>query len=178
MSGEGGSDDRSESPAPRPGLPERTASFRKNPISVNPLTLKEHPLYADVESCAAIIDECWPAILATCSAFLYAALDSEYYHGLVRAFQRFAHVAGLLQLATPRDAFLTTLGKAAVPPNVFTACINSGQSRQPPPPPAPEPTGNSILGNARGLLSVESLVSQGTAEKPRSQSFDASASAL
>ncbi|KAL1881341.1 Endocytosis and vacuole integrity protein [Diaporthe australafricana] len=178
LSGDGGSDDRSESPAPRPGLPERFASFRKNPISVNPLTLKEHPLYADVESCAAIIDECWPAILATCSAFLYAALDSEYYHGLVRAFQRFAHVAGLLQLATPRDAFLTTLGKAAVPPNVFTACINSGQSRQPVPSPASEPTGNSILGNARGLLSVESLVSQGASEKPRSQSFDASASAL
>lgn len=178
LPGEGGSDDRSESPAPRPGLPERSASFRKNPISVNPLTLKEHPLYADVESCAAIIEECWPAILATCSAFLYAALDSEYYHGLVRAFQRFAHVAGLLQLATPRDAFLTTLGKAAVPPNVFTACINSGQSRQPASAPPPEPTGNSILGNARGLLSVESLVSQGTADKPRSQSFDASASAL
>ncbi|KAK7731214.1 Endocytosis and vacuole integrity protein [Diaporthe eres] len=44
LPGEGGSDDRSESPAPRPGLPERSASFRKNPISVNPLTLKEHPL--------------------------------------------------------------------------------------------------------------------------------------
>lgn len=171
---EGGGEDRPDSPASL----ERSASFKKNPISVNPLLLKDHPLYLDVETCALIIDECWPAILATCSTFLYAALDSEYYHGLVRAFQRFAHVAGLLQLTTPRDAFLTTLGKAAVPPNVFTACLNAGQPRQPAPSPASETPTNSILSNARGLLSVESLVSQSTAEKTRPQSFDASSSAL
>lgn len=172
-----GSEERPDSPTPLDR--ERSSSFKKNPVPVNPLSLKDHPLYPEVETCAEIIDECWPAILATCSTFLYAALDSEYYHGLVRAFQRFAHVAGLLQLATPRDAFLTTLGKAAVPPNVFTACLNSGQSRQPSSTMASESTGNSILGNARGLLSVESLVSQGnTPDKTRSQSFDATASAL
>lgn len=175
-----GNEERSDSPSSL----ERSSSFKKNPVPVNPLSLKEHPLTSEIETCAAIIDECWPAILATCSTFLYAALDSDYYHGLVRAFQRFAHVAGLLQLATPRDAFLTTLGKAAVPPNVFTACLNAGQSRQPTSSPASESAGNSILGNsilgnARGLLSVENLVSQGsTADKSRSQSFDASATAL
>lgn len=172
-----GSEERPDSPSPADR--ERSSSFKKNPVPVNPLSLKNHPLYPEVQTCAEIIDECWPAILATCSTFLYAALDSEYYHGLVRAFQRFAHVAGLLQLDTPRDAFLTTLGKAAVPPNVFTACINSGQSRQPSSAIASESTGNSILDNARGLLSVESLVSQGnTPDKSRSQSFDATASAL
>lgn len=169
------SEDRSDSPSPL----DRSSSFKKNPVPVNPLMLKDHPLFAEIETCATIIDECWPAILATCSTFLYAALDSEYYHGLVRAFQRFAHVAGLLQLATPRDAFLTTLGKASVPPNVFTACLNAGQSRQPSSSPASESAGNSILGNARGLLSVESLVSQGNPpDKSRSQSFDANATAL
>ncbi|CAN8097883.1 unnamed protein product [Discula destructiva] len=168
-----GSEDRPDSPSPLD-----KSSFKKNPVPVNPLSLKDHPLASEIETCAAIIDECWPAILATCSTFLNAGLDSEYYHGLVRAFQRFAHVAGLLQLTTPRDAFLTTLGKAAVPPNVFTACLNAGQSRQPSAP-ASETTGNSILGNARGLLSVESLVSQGnTTDKSRPQSFDASATAL
>lgn len=172
-----GAEDRPDSPTPLER--ERSASFKKNPVPVNPLSLKEHPLFADVETCAAIIDECWPAILATCSTFLYAALDSEYYHGLVRAFQRFAHVAGLLQQATPRDAFLTTLGKAAVPPNVFTACLNAGQYRQTTSTATAESSGNSILSNARGLLSVESLVSQTNApDKTRAQSFDASATAL
>ncbi|KAI1307190.1 endosomal peripheral membrane protein [Xylaria venustula] len=156
---------------------ERSSSFKKNPVPVNPLALKDHPLYADIKTCADIIDECWPAILATCSTFLYAALDSEYYHGLVRAFQKFAHVAGLLQLSTPRDAFLTTLGKAAVPPNVFTACLNTGSSK----PPISSPTTDmphTIFGNARGLLSVENLVTPvgAAGERQRQASMDASAS--
>ncbi|KAF3014977.1 hypothetical protein E8E14_004808 [Neopestalotiopsis sp. 37M] len=153
---------------------ERSASFKKNPVPVNPLDLKDHPLYSEIQICAQIVDECWPAILATCSTFLYAALDSEYYHGLVRAFQKFAHVAGLLQLATPRDAFLTTLGKAAVPPNVFTACLNVGSSKSGLATPTTE-TPNTILGNARGLLSVESLVTPvgAAGERQRQASIDA-----
>ncbi|KAI1848856.1 hypothetical protein JX266_005284 [Neoarthrinium moseri] len=153
---------------------ERSGSFKRNPVPVNPLTLKDHPLHQEVKICAQIVDECWPAILATCSTFLYAALDSEYYHGLVRAFQKFAHVAGLLQLATPRDAFLTTLGKAAVPPNVFTACLNAGSSKPTPATPAAD-TPSSILGNARGLLSVDNLVTPvgAAGERQRQASIDA-----
>ncbi len=172
-----------DSPAPpsdeAPEKLERTGSFKRNPVPVNPLTLESHPLYAEIKVCAAFIDGCWPAILATCSTFLYAALDSEYYHGLVRAFQKFAHVAGLLQLATPRDAFLTTLGKAAVPPHVLTACMNAGPVRPPPSPVAPEAPG-SIFSNARGLLSVDSLVSPSLlgAERQRQHSMDVSNATL
>jgi len=159
---------------------ERASSFKRNPVPVNPLTLENHPLHAEVKVCAAFIEECWPAILATCSTFLFAALDSEYYHALVRAFQRFAHVAGLLQLTTPRDAFLTTLGKAAVPPNVFTACLNAGASRTSSTPAAAPESANSIFGNARGLLSVDSLVSPSTqlTDKQRQLSVDGSPATL
>ncbi|OTB09354.1 hypothetical protein M426DRAFT_78251 [Hypoxylon sp. CI-4A] len=153
---------------------ERSGSFKKNPVPLNPLAAKDHPLHAEVTICADLIEECWPAILTTCSTFLYAGLDSEYYHGLVRAFQKFAHVAGLLHLATPRDAFLTTLGKAAVPPNVFTACLNTGASRPISTSPINE-IPNSILGNARGLLSVDSLVTPvgAAGERQRQASVDA-----
>lgn len=156
---------------------DRSGSFKRNPVPVNPLALKDHPLHQEVQICAKMVDECWPAILATCSTFLYAALDSEYYHGLVRAFQKFAHVAGLLQLATPRDAFLTTLGKAAVPPNVFTACLGAGSSKPMVSTPATETPTNSILGNARGLLSVENLVTPvgAAGERQRQASIDATA---
>ncbi|KAH8598999.1 endosomal peripheral membrane protein-like protein [Bisporella sp. PMI_857] len=147
-----------------------STSFKKNPVPINPLTLEDHALYEEVKLCAGIVDECWPAVLATCSTFLYASLDSEYYHNLVRSFQRFAHVAGLLRLSTPRDAFLTTLGKASVPPNVLTA--NSTQA----PPPTPPLPGSSMFSNARGLLSVDSLVSQ--PERDRKASVDESATAL
>ncbi|KAK2613038.1 Endocytosis and vacuole integrity protein [Conoideocrella luteorostrata] len=155
---------------------ERAASFKKNPVPVNPLQLEDHPMYQDVKICASIVDECWPAILATFSTFLYAALDSEYYHGLVRSFQRFAHVSGLLQLVTPRDAFLTTLGKSAVPPNLLTACVNSGLPR-PSTPSTPSETASTLFNNARGLLSVEALGSGSpSTEKQRQAPFDTSAS--
>ncbi|CAG8983642.1 hypothetical protein HYALB_00004073 [Hymenoscyphus albidus] len=153
-----GADPASDSPA---GVPERRGSVKKNPVPVNPLTLKEHPLYDEVKICAGIVDECWPAVLATCSTFLYAALDTEYYHGLVRSFQKFTHVAGLLRLATPRDAFLTTLGKAAVPSNVLSA---SAAAITTPLTPTSE---SSIFSNAKGLLSVESLVSNASAALDR-----------
>ncbi|KAJ4858609.1 dimerization and cyclophilin-binding domain of mon2 domain-containing protein [Trichoderma breve] len=155
------------------GARERSASFKKNPVPINPLELEDHPAYSEVKVCSDIVNKCWPAILATCSTFLYAALDSEYYHGLVRAFQRFAHVAGLLQLPTPRDAFLSTLGKAAVPPNVLSACVNAGQSRSTAT--TPTETSSSVFSNARGLLSVENLsqVSSPT-ERQRQGPVDAS----
>lgn len=169
----------SASAGKKQGSLERSASFKKNPAPVNPLQLHDHSMYEDVKICAAIVDDCWPAILATFSTFLYAALDSEYYHNLVRAFQRFAHVSGLLQLATPRDAFLTTLGKSAVPPNLLTACLNSGQAR-PTTPSTPSDAANTLFNNARGLLSAEALTpaSPSTEKQWHASSFDAGAGNL
>lgn len=134
---------RTPSPSRRPL--QRRATQRRTFIPGNPLSLESHPLYTDIQISAAIVEICWPAILASCSTFLYAALDAELYHALVRSFQKFAHVAGLLRLTTPRDAFLTTLGKAAVPSNVLSANIVAS-------PIPPEGSG------AKGLLSVDTLV--------------------
>lgn len=144
--------DSGPSMADSEAIVERYPSFKKNPVPVNPLSLEDHPLHGEVIICAGIVDECWPAVLATCSTFLYCSLDSEYYHGLVRSFQKFTHVAGLLRLSTPRDAFLTTLGKAAVPSNVLTASTTQ------PVPATPPLESPSMFSNARGLLSVDSLV--------------------
>ncbi|KAG6005350.1 hypothetical protein E4U43_000605, partial [Claviceps pusilla] len=158
---------------------DRPTSFKKNPIPVNPLHMEDHPQHKDVKICAALVDECWPAFLATFSTFLYAALDSDYYHGLVRSFQRFAHVSGLLQLSTPRDAFLTTLGKSAVPPHLLSACLNPGLARPTTPSSPADTTKESLFSNARGLLSVENLVPSSPAvEKQRQSSFDVGAVSL
>ncbi|KAJ5570154.1 uncharacterized protein N7459_009584 [Penicillium hispanicum] len=98
------------------GLRAQTASpSKKSPVPTNPLDLHSHIQYSAIKSCAGIIENCWPAVLAACSTFLHASLDDDFYHNLVRAFQKLAHVAGLLRLSVPRDAFLTTLGKAAMP---------------------------------------------------------------
>lgn len=88
---------------------------KKSSVPINPLDLHSHVQYSAIKTCAGIVENCWPAVLAACSTFLHASLDDEFYHNLVRAFQKLAHVAGLLRLSVPRDAFLTTLGKAAMP---------------------------------------------------------------
>ena len=98
-----------------PIRPQTSSPTRKSHVPINPLDLQSHVQYSAIKTCAGIIENCWPAVLAACSTFLRASLDDEYYHNLVRAFQKLAHVAGLLRLSVPRDAFLTTLGKAATP---------------------------------------------------------------
>lgn len=116
------------------GMPQLKVTIRpskKYIESVNPLEIESHPQKSGIKTVAAIIEECWPAVLATCSTFLYAALDNEFYHNLVRSFQKFAHVAGLLRLVTPRDAFLTTLGKAAIPvDNTTSSNVGSSSSQE------------------------------------------------
>ncbi|KAF6236861.1 hypothetical protein HO173_005152 [Letharia columbiana] len=94
---------------------ERTQSFGGRRMPVNPLTLKDHVLYTQISTSGHMVEHCWPALLAASSTYLNATLDSDNYHALIRSFQKFTQIAGLLDLATPRDAFLTTLGKSAVP---------------------------------------------------------------
>ncbi|KAF2691335.1 hypothetical protein K458DRAFT_356041 [Lentithecium fluviatile CBS 122367] len=150
----------------------RTQSFRKKTIPVNPLLLEDHPTYAYVQTSATLVTSCWPAVMATCSTFLNAALDADYYRALVRAIQKFTQVAGLLRLSTPRDAFLTTLGKAAVPSSMLLANVSSPKS--------PPPEHASVFGNAKGLLSVDSLVSQAssTLDKNRRPSHEVNVPSL
>ncbi|KAF2761974.1 endosomal peripheral membrane protein-like protein [Pseudovirgaria hyperparasitica] len=148
----------------------RTQSFRKKTVPVNPLSLGKHNALPRVKSIADLVETCWPAVLATCSTFLNASLDNDYYRALVRSFQKFTQVAGLLRLATPRDALLTTLGKNAVPANVLTAGVISPKTGQ------SDGSGMSI--GTRGLLSVDSIVSQASSlsfDRVRRGSVDVSA---
>jgi hypothetical protein len=151
----------------------RTQSFRRKTIPVNPLDLTEHVAYVYIQTSSSLVTECWPAVLATCSTFLNAALDTDYYRALVRAIQKFTQVSGLLRLSTPRDAFLTTLGKAAVPSNLMLASVSSPRSVT--------VEKASIFSNAKGLLSVDSLASQSSTtstEKNRQPSHDYTVPAL
>ncbi|KAL8783380.1 MAG: hypothetical protein Q9195_009408 [Heterodermia aff. obscurata] len=96
-------------------LSQKRRSFRAKKLPVNPLNLEDHVLYPQIRTSAHMVEHCWPALLAVSSTFLNATLDSDFYHALIRSFQKFTQVAGLLGLSTPRDAFLTTLAKHSVP---------------------------------------------------------------
>ncbi|KAI5855925.1 hypothetical protein BZA05DRAFT_429031 [Tricharina praecox] len=140
-------------PSPARQSLRRKVTMRPPRVPSNPLTLESHPSYDDIVVSSALVEACWPALLAAYSTFLYATLDNELYHGLVRSFQKFTHVAGVLRLVTPRDAFLTTLGKAAVPPNVLSANVST--------PVTPSASAaDTLFSNAKGLL--EGSTSGGT----------------
>ena len=98
----------------------RTRATSTNKTPLDPKTLTDHPFFSQISTCSKMIESCWPALLAAYSTFFHAALDSDFYHALVRSFQKFTQVSGLLRLSTPRDAFLTTLGKNAVPSAVVS----------------------------------------------------------
>lgn len=139
---------------------KRSQSYRSRTVPLNPLSTDDSTQAIRIRAIAKLVEECWPALLATYSTFLNASLDNDYYRALIRSYQRFVQVSGLLRLSTSRDAFLTTLGKAAVPPSVVTSSISAVSS------PTTETPG--IYSNGRGLLSVESFSTQ-TAGNDRSR---------
>lgn len=108
---------------------QKTQSFGGRKLPVNPLNLKDHVLYSQITTSGHMVEHCWPALLAASSTYLNATMDSENYHGLIRSFQKFTQIAGLLDLATPRDAFLTTLGKHAVPALNSTSILSQASGR-------------------------------------------------
>ncbi|KAH9844609.1 C-terminal region of Mon2 protein [Teratosphaeria destructans] len=151
----------------------RSQSFRKRAVPLNPLEM-ETPLTVRARAVAALVDSCWPAVLATTSTFLNAALEEHYYRNLIKTFQRFAQVAGLLRLNTPRDALMTTLSKAAVPPHVLNSVINDGAK-------SPSTESTRVFSNPKGLLSVDSFASQASSvstDRERHSSIEPARSTL
>ncbi|GAA5873054.1 hypothetical protein JCM1840_007309 [Sporobolomyces johnsonii] len=62
----------------------------------------------------------WPALLAALSFFIATALSDDLFTDVVSALQSFTSVCGVLNLSTPREAFLTSLCKFAMPPAVVS----------------------------------------------------------
>ncbi|GAB7348550.1 hypothetical protein MBLNU459_g6943t1 [Dothideomycetes sp. NU459] len=173
VQGNGGADDLDSelgSDTPPPSQPpkvraRRSQSYRARAVPLNPLSSEQGPPSIRIKAIANLVEECWPALLATFSTFLYAALDNDYYRALIRSYQRFIQVSGLLRLTTARDALLTTLSKSAVPPNMVNASLSG--------PLSPITESPSIYQNAKGLLSVESFTNQSPAhDKMRHTSGD------
>ena len=158
----------------------RTQSYAGRKTPVNPLSLTEHVLYSQILTSGHMVEHCWPALLAASSTYLNATLDSENYHALIRSFQKFTQIAGLLDLSTPRDAFLTTLGKHAVPATNKNVISSDGMKRRlsnefsdsdrdsSPAPSARRQSTDLVMStvNARHLLCLRALLNLGIALGP------------
>lgn len=162
--------------------PSGRRSFKAKKVPVNPLSLENHVLYRQIQTSAHMVDKCWPALLATSSTFLNATMDSDFFHALIRSFQKFTQVAGLLGLATPRDAFLTTLAKHSLPigrnmalmmrPSLDQLELNENSDAESSPTPSKRSSIDlgSIAMTPRNLLCLRALLNLGIALGPLLQS--------
>ncbi|KIY67422.1 hypothetical protein CYLTODRAFT_422528 [Cylindrobasidium torrendii FP15055 ss-10] len=101
----------------------RTAGDAPNraPAALDLSTLPESSTTSHLYIVRSIIASGWPALLAALSFVLSTNLSTDLFVDVLAAHQAMANVSGMLGLTTPRDAFLTSLAKLAVPPRVLSA---------------------------------------------------------
>ncbi|KAI1297775.1 hypothetical protein EDD11_006981 [Mortierella claussenii] len=83
--------------------------------NTNSLELSKTKEADDIALVTIMAESAWPGLLAAFSYFLGSNLDEELFHNVMRAYQNFTSVCGVLQLTIPRDAFLTSLCKNCLP---------------------------------------------------------------
>ncbi len=64
-----------------------------------------------------LVDSSWCGILAALSLLLDASTDDASTENILKAFETYASLCGMLELQKPRDAFLASLCKASLPPH-------------------------------------------------------------
>ncbi|KAK0079107.1 hypothetical protein PV326_008920 [Microctonus aethiopoides] len=72
-----------------------------------------------------LINSSWCGLLAALSPLVDASTDESATESVLKAIQTFASLCGLLDLQTPRDAFITAICKASLPPHYALTVLNS-----------------------------------------------------
>ena len=80
----------------------------------------------------AILDACWPTLLAALSFLLLTNLSGPLFDSILSALRALACVAGCLALPTPHGGFLTPFAKVAFPPHVVAAINGPPQAQHAP----------------------------------------------
>lgn len=108
--------------------------------------------YQVLKTAHDMADAAWPALLASLPFYLTTNLDDDLFTYTLSAFQQFSTTCGVLNLKTPRDAFLINLCKFAVPPAIISNLASTESSAST----SSRPQLNSVLSagaDALGLLS-------------------------
>ncbi|PCH34907.1 hypothetical protein WOLCODRAFT_27538 [Wolfiporia cocos MD-104 SS10] len=77
--------------------------------------------HRQLRSVHAMLARGWPALLAALSFLLTTNLADELFVAVLAAYQALTTVAGMLGLATPRDAFFASLARLAIPARVVSS---------------------------------------------------------
>ncbi|XP_078594586.1 protein MON2 homolog isoform X1 [Branchiostoma floridae x Branchiostoma japonicum] len=80
---------------------------------------------ADQQLCETLATSSWTSVLAALSLLLDSSMDESATQSILLAIQTFASICGQLGLNVPRDAFVTTLCKACLPPHYALTILNT-----------------------------------------------------
>lgn len=112
--------------------------------------LKSDKTYEPLKAAHDMADAAWPALLASLSFYLSTNLDDDLFVYTLSAFQQFSTTCGVLNLKTPRDAFLISLCKFAVPPPIISGLAAAESSA----PSSSRPQLNSVLSAGADALGL------------------------
>ncbi|XP_037907326.1 protein MON2 homolog isoform X2 [Hermetia illucens] len=73
-----------------------------------------------------LINSSWCGLLAAFTPLVDAATDESTTESILKAMQNYAALCGTLELYTPRDAFITAICKASLPPHYALSVLNVG----------------------------------------------------
>ncbi|KAH6905130.1 hypothetical protein BKA70DRAFT_1293490 [Coprinopsis sp. MPI-PUGE-AT-0042] len=93
---------------------------------------QEDPKTTQLRTMKDMISEGWPALLAALSFIIATNLSEELFVEVLASYQSVTNVAGMLGLATARDAFFASLSKFAVPPRVVASIETYAEPPQTP----------------------------------------------
>ncbi|XP_014237162.1 protein MON2 homolog isoform X1 [Trichogramma pretiosum] len=83
------------------------------------------PSEADRKLHAQLINSSWCGLLAALSPLIDASTDETATENVLKEIQTFASLCGLLELQIPRDAFITAICKASLPPHYALTVLYS-----------------------------------------------------
>lgn len=72
-----------------------------------------------------LIESSWCGILAALCPLMEASTDEAVTETILKAMQTYAALCGQLELSTPRDAFITAICKASLPPHYALTVLNT-----------------------------------------------------
>lgn len=91
---------------------------------------RRDPTVASMLVVRAMAESAWPALLASMSFFIGTSLSDDLFSDVVMSIQNFTSVLGILDLETPREAFLTSLCRFAMPPAIVSYITSHADSVQ------------------------------------------------
>ncbi|XP_069760291.1 protein MON2 homolog isoform X1 [Narcine bancroftii] len=105
----------------------------KTKTQAQPSGQQENPSVCEKEAVSRAVWEemvgaCWCGLLAALSLLLDASTDETASENILKAEMTMASLCGKLSLVTPRDAFITAICKASLPPHYALTVLNSSSS--------------------------------------------------